>query len=801
MRRFTQAAVISMVIGMILPFAGVPVQAGHAGAPGGGGLDGWVDAHGDTMHGPLAMEDRIEVGAHPILFDNGALQGDAGGGPGLRFAGERVCLANQDISGCADADDVITSVTAGDGLTGGAESGDATLAVQACTAEGILKHDGSSWTCGVDQDTLYDGSDFALSDQSCASGDVVTGVDASGDVVCGEVATVDAWVLGGNANTTVETDFLGTTDLTSLVLKVNGTQAFSLVPTDGRAPNVVGGDAVNTAADEAEGATVGGGGTDDLVVFGTSFGARPNTVTDVFATVGGGVGNTAGDGDTDPESARFSTVGGGRDNTASGGNAVVGGGRANTASGSASTVGGGFQNTAGEAVATIAGGSRNTASGRMAAVGGGIDNSAHGQESAIGGGDSNVAKASEATVAGGGGNTASGFGSAVGGGHTNTAGGWRAFVGAGLDNAADGREATIGGGRDNVATGWRGTIAGGHTNTASGQMAAVGGGFVNVAGGAQSTVPGGSRNEASGDFSFAAGAGATADHDGAFVWSDHTETTGNAFVSTGEDQFLINATGGVGIGTNSPTEQLDVDGKVEFAAGALCVDDDADCTPPADGEIDADAFNSPSSDLAEVYPSMDELEPAEVVTLDRDRPGHVERTAESAQPGPLLVVSTDPGLLLGAPVDEALEEAGLVSEARPTVGDTRVVPGTYPIALSGRVPVQATAENGPIRVGDPLTSSSVPGTAMRAPPDAPVLGVALEPLEQAHGTIEAFVTSTGPARYGPSGLAPLHDELADQRQQIQALQEENADLRDRLDRLSSRLDQLEEAVDATSTGS
>lgn len=800
MRGLTRTAAIWLAIGMILPFAGVPVQAGHGRTPGAGTLDGWVDAHGDTMHGPLAMEDRIEMGAHPILFDNGALQGDAGGGSGLRFAGEQVCLAHQDISGCADADDVITSVTAGDGLTGGAESGDATLAVQACPAEGVLKHDGSSWTCGVDQDTLYDGSDFALSDQSCSSGDVVTGVDASGVVVCGTAATVDAWLLGGNGGTTAGTDFLGTTDLTDLVLKVNGTQAFSLEPTDGRAPNVVGGDAVNTAADEAEGATVGGGGTDDLVVFGTSFGARPNTVTDVFATVGGGVGNTAGDGDTDPESARFSTVGGGRDNTASGGNAVVGGGRANTASGSASTVGGGFQNTAGGAVATIAGGSRNTARGRMAAIGGGIDNRASGQESTIGGGDSNVAMATEATVAGGEGNTASGFGSAVGGGHTNTADGWRAFVGAGLNNAADGRESTIGGGRDNVVTGWRGTIAGGHTNTASGGMAAVGGGFVNVAGGWRSTVPGGSRNEASGDFSFAAGAGATAGHDGAFVWSDHTETTPNAFVSTGEDQFLVNATGGVGIGTDSPTEQLDVDGKVEFAAGALCVDDDADCTPPIDGEIDADAFNSPSSDLAEVYPSMDELKPAEVVTLDRDRHGHVERTTRAGQVGPLLVVSTDPGLLLGAPSDEALAEAGRVPEVGWTPGGTLVVPGTYPIALSGRVPVQATAENGMIHVGDPLTSSSIPGTAMKAPSDAPVLGVALEPLEEGTGTIEVFVASSGGPADDHPGLAPLQGELADQHRQIQALQEENAELRDRLDRLSSRLDQLEEAVDGSPAG-
>jgi microcystin-dependent protein len=35
-----------------------------------------------------------------------------------------------------------------------------------------------------DDDTTYDGSDFAVSDQSCPPGEVATGVDANGDVVC-----------------------------------------------------------------------------------------------------------------------------------------------------------------------------------------------------------------------------------------------------------------------------------------------------------------------------------------------------------------------------------------------------------------------------------------------------------------------------------------------------------------------------------------------------------------------------------------------------------------------------------------
>jgi len=36
----------------------------------------------------------------------------------------------------------------------------------------------------VDADTQYSGADFALSNQSCSVGQVVSGVDASGNVTC-----------------------------------------------------------------------------------------------------------------------------------------------------------------------------------------------------------------------------------------------------------------------------------------------------------------------------------------------------------------------------------------------------------------------------------------------------------------------------------------------------------------------------------------------------------------------------------------------------------------------------------------
>ncbi len=292
--------------------------------------------------------------------------------------------------------------------------------------------------------------------------------------------------------------------------------------------------------------TVGGGG-------GTSV-ADSNAATSDYSTVSGGRSNVA--------SAVDATIGGGYDNTASGTEATIGGGHSNTASGIFATVGGGDGNTAGFSWATIGGGHSNTASGYIATVGGGEGNSASFEKatvgggygnvannlaSTVGGGNNNTAGSSYATVGGGGNNTASGPSTTVGGGNSNTASGWESVIGGGLFNVADGKYSAVGGGRSNTADGDSSVVAGGAHNTASGVAA---------------TVPGGSRNTASGSTSFAAGNRATAGHSGAFVWGDATAAD---FASTGNNQFLIRASGGVGIGTNSPSVPLTVDGGTDVS--------------------------------------------------------------------------------------------------------------------------------------------------------------------------------------------------------------------------------------------
>jgi hypothetical protein len=135
-----------------------------------------------------------------------------------------------------------------------------------------------------------------------------------------------------------------------------------------------------------------------------------------------------------------------------------------------------------------------------------------------------------------------------------------------LANKATLDYAAIAGGRGNEASAMNATVAGGWDNDAGGLCSAVGGGRSNNASGEYSTVIGGRDNTAGGDYSLACGrqAEVAADHHGTFVWADNSMTP---FASTGENQFLIRASGGVGINTYSPWTALDVNG--DFRASEM----------------------------------------------------------------------------------------------------------------------------------------------------------------------------------------------------------------------------------------
>ena len=224
-------------------------------------------------------------------------------------------------------------------------------------------------------------------------------------------------------------------------------------------------------------------------------------------------------------------------NTVTGNTGVIGGGISNQA-GTMSVVGGGCNNRAG--APGVFGGT----------VAGGLGNIAT-QEAAVGGGNGNHALSNLSFIGGGFGNAASGPGATVGGG---------------IENDASGPTATIGGGEGNSASGPNATVAGGgFGNTASGEGATVGGGgFGNTASGDFATVPGGGGNVAAGEYAFAAGRGAHADHDGAFVWAGGL--TGDIH-STAPNQFIVRAQGHVFFEDDNTLD--DQGGFINTATGAF----------------------------------------------------------------------------------------------------------------------------------------------------------------------------------------------------------------------------------------
>jgi hypothetical protein len=235
------------------------------------------------------------------------------------------------------------------------------------------------------------------------------------------------------------------------------------------------------------------------------------------------------------------------------------GGRIQLISADYGTIGGGHGNSVniGATAGTIAGGIENVvASGAsLATIGGGQSNQITAQvvSGTIGGGSRNFIQANGSTIGGGGDNEiyTGAVDATIAGGDNNVIGpsSFAATIGGGIDNriSEEARRSTIVGGSANrVQNGaFDSSVLGGSFNTTDGWGATVAGGF---------------QNRASGDFSFAAGRNAQALHDGAFVWSDSSP---NAMTSTSSNQFLIAASGGVGINKNNPTAALDVAGETK----------------------------------------------------------------------------------------------------------------------------------------------------------------------------------------------------------------------------------------------
>ena len=168
--------------------------------------------------------------------------------------------------------------------------------------------------------------------------------------------------------------------------------------------------------------------------------------------------------------------------------------------------------------------------------------------------------------------------------------------------------------------------------------------------------------------------------------------------------MTLNHTGNVGIGTLLPEAKLHVVGTTRTSVLEIT-----------------------GADLAEKFPVSETVEPGMVVAIDSEHPGE----------------------LCVARGEYNRRVAGVVSGAKDLAAGIilGILPGSEdapPIALSGRVWVYCDATDNPIEPGDLLTTSNIPGHAMKvtdlARAHSAILGKAMSPLEDGTGLVLVLIT-------------------------------------------------------------
>jgi hypothetical protein len=183
---------------------------------------------------------------------------------------------------------------------------------------------------------------------------------------------------------------------------------------------------------------------------------------------------------------------------------------------------------------------------------------------------------------------------------------------------------------------------------------------------------------------------------------------GSVKFNTGNNslRMVIRPSGNVGIGTSNPTSLLDVGGDLKVSGNAVVA-----------GNIAAKY-----QDVAEWVASRRQLAPATLVVLDTSVANTVRASTRAYDTHVAGVVSSQPGI---------------------TLGDRGT--GKILVATTGRVKIKVDATSRPIKIGDLLVTSNIPGVAMKSEPfrfgraqlhrPGTIVGKALEPLLKGRGEI------------------------------------------------------------------
>lgn len=205
-----------------------------------------------------------------------------------------------------------------------------------------------------------------------------------------------------------------------------------------------------------------------------------------------------------------------------------------------------------------------------------------------------------------------------------------------------------------------------------------------------------------------------------------TGSTLNVTDSANNSHFDVLDNGNVGIGTTSPAAKLDVNGSINISGSG------AGITFPNGGGTQSVAWTGVlcGGDYAEavdVSGKRSNYSPGDVLVISAASGSDVAKSSGPYSTLVLGVYATKPGVV-----------------GRRQTTDAKTSTTEVPMAMVGIVPTKVSTENGPIRRGDLLVTSSTVGYAMkgidRSKMLGAVIGKALGSLDSGAGVIEVAVT-------------------------------------------------------------
>jgi hypothetical protein len=194
--------------------------------------------------------------------------------------------------------------------------------------------------------------------------------------------------------------------------------------------------------------------------------------------------------------------------------------------------------------------------------------------------------------------------------------------------------------------------------------------------------------------------------------------------SYSERMYIANS-GNVGIGTTSPGAKFDVNGNVKIsgAGGNLTFPDSTVQSTAWTGVLSGGDY----AESVNVSGNRNTYEPGDVLVIDPASEGKFLKSSTPYATTVTGIYST---------------KSGVTGRRQHT--STEHMKEEVPMAMTGIVPTKVSAENGPIKPGDLLVTSSKTGYAMKGTDRSQMLGAvigkAIGHLDSGIGVIEAVVS-------------------------------------------------------------